>query len=399
MEYQENLRRAAEEATLANAAKTDFLRRMSHDIRTPINGIHGMVQIADRFPNDAKKQAECRAKIMRSSDFLLDLVNDVLDMSKLESGEMQLEEVPFNLNELLHDVGMLLSTQAQARGITYTITMEDKREKRVIGSPLHLRQIFQNIGGNAIKYGRAGGYVHATCSIVSQTENTVRYRFICEDNGCGMSEEFQKHMFEPFSQENSCARTTYQGTGLGLSIVKKLVDAMGGTVTVVSEKGVGTTFITEIPLKLDPAAFDAEKPEEEIDTTVFRGLHVLLVEDNEVNMEIAAFLLEDSGAEVTKAWNGAEGLEKFNASAPGTYDLILMDIMMPVMNGLEAAEKIRALDRPDSETVPIFAMTANAFSDDAARSRKAGMNEHLTKPLDLEKITKAVRKYCKKNSR
>ncbi len=192
MEYQENLRRAAEEATLANAAKTDFLRRMSHDIRTPINGIHGMVQIADRFPNDAKKQAECRAKIMRSSDFLLELVNDVLDMSKLESGEMQLEEVPFNLNELLHDVGMLLSTQAQARGITYTITMEDKREKHVIGSPLHLGQIFQNIGGNAIKYGRASDYVHATCSIVSQTENTVRYRFICEDNGCGMSEEFQK---------------------------------------------------------------------------------------------------------------------------------------------------------------------------------------------------------------
>lgn len=226
MEYQENLRRAAEEATLANAAKTDFLRRMSHDIRTPINGIRGMVQIADRFPNDAKKQAECRAKIMRSSDFLLELVNDVLDMSKLESGEMQLEEVPFNLNELLHDVGTLLSTQAQARGITYTITMEDKREKHVIGSPLHLRQIFQNIGGNAIKYGRAGGYVHATCSIVSQTENTVRYRFICEDNGCGMSEEYQKHMFEPFSQENSGARTTYQGTGLGLSIVKKLVDAM-----------------------------------------------------------------------------------------------------------------------------------------------------------------------------
>ena len=399
MEYQENLRRAAEEATLANAAKTDFLRRMSHDIRTPINGIRGMVQIADRFPNDAKKQAECRAKIMRSSDFLLELVNDVLDMSKLESGEMQLEEVPFNLNELLHDVGTLLSTQAQARGITCTLTMDDKRENHVIGSPLHLRRIFQNIGGNAIKYGRAGGYVHAACSIVSQTENTVRYRFICEDNGCGMSEEFQKHMFEPFSQENSGARTTYQGTGLGLSIVKKLVDAMGGTVTVVSEKGVGTTFITEIPLKLDPAASDAEKPEEEIDTTVFRGLHVLLVEDNEVNMEIAAFLLEDSGAEVTKAWNGAEGLEKFKASAPGTYDLILMDIMMPVMNGLEAAEKIRALDRPDSETVPIFAMTANAFSDDAARSRKAGMNEHLTKPLDLEKITKAVRKYCKKNSR
>ena len=399
MEYQENLRRAAEDATLANAAKTDFLRRMSHDIRTPINGIRGMVQIADRFPNDAKKLAECRAKIMRSSDFLLELVNDVLDMSKLESGEMQLEEVPFDLNELLHDVGTLLSTQAQARGITCTLTMEDKREKHVIGSPLHLRQIFQNIGGNAIKYGRAGGYVHATCSIVSQTENTVRYRFICEDNGCGMSEEYQKHMFEPFSQENSGARTTYQGTGLGLSIVKKLVDAMGGTVTVVSEKGVGTTFITEIPLKLDPAASDAEKPEEEIDTTVFRGLHVLLVEDNEVNMEIAAFLLEDSGAEVTKAWNGAEGLEKFKASAPGTYDLILMDIMMPVMNGLEAAEKIRALDRPDSETVPIFAMTANAFSDDAARSRKAGMNEHLTKPLDLEKITKAVRKYCKKNSR
>lgn len=191
MEYQENLRRAAEEATLANAAKTDFLRRMSHDIRTPINGIRGMVQIADCFPNDAKKQAECRAKIMRSSDFLLELINDVLDMSKLESGEMQLEEVLFDLNELLHDVGMLLSTQAQARGITYTITMEDKREKHVIGSPLHLRQIFQNIGGNAIKYGRAGGYVHATCSIVSQTENTVRYHFICEDNGCGMSEEFQ----------------------------------------------------------------------------------------------------------------------------------------------------------------------------------------------------------------
>ena len=204
-------------------------------MRTPINAIYGYVRFAGAFPDDQVKQQECRNKILTASGYLLEMIKSVLDMSKLESGEMQLEEVPFNLNELLHDVGTLLSTQAQARGITCTLTMEDKREKHVIGSPLHLRRIFQNIGGNAIKYGRAGGYVHATCSIVSQTENTVRYRFICEDNGCGMSEEYQKHMFEPFSQENSGARTTYQGTGLGLSIVKKLVDAMGGTVTVVSE--------------------------------------------------------------------------------------------------------------------------------------------------------------------
>ena len=291
-------------------------------------------------------------------------------------------------------IGLLEQNQ-----ITHRVHRKNIQHTALKGSPLQLRQIMLNLFSNAVKYNKPQGSVDTDVEELSCDGKTAWYEFRIADTGIGMSEEFQKRMFEPFSQENSGARTTYQGTGLGLSIVKKLVDAMGGTVTVVSEKGVGTTFITEIPLKLDPAASDAEKPEEEIDTTVFRGLHVLLVEDNEVNMEIAAFLLEDSGAEVTKAWNGAEGLEKFKASAPGTYDLILMDIMMPVMNGLEAAEKIRALDRPDSETVPIFAMTANAFSDDAARSRKAGMNEHLTKPLDLEKITKAVRKYCKKNSR
>ena len=396
MEYQEKLRRAAEDATCANAAKTDFLRRMSHDIRTPINGIRGMVQIADHFPNDAEKQAECRTKVMQSSDFLLDLVNDVLDMSKLESGEMQLEEEPFDLNELLHDVGGLLSVQAKTRGIEYKVTMEGKIENHVIGSPVHLRQIFQNIGGNAIKYGKVGGYVHITCSVVSQTEDHAVYRFVCEDNGCGMSEEFQKHMFEPFSQEDTGARTTYQGTGLGLSIVKKLVDAMNGTIEVESRKNVGTTFITTIPFRLDHTVHMEEKPEDAEDTEVFRGLNVLLVEDNELNMEIAAFMLENGGARIIKAWNGKEALEKFENTEPYSFDLILMDIMMPVMNGLEAAEKIRALDRPDAKTVPIFAMTANAFSDDVARSRAAGMNEHLTKPLDFEKITQAVKKYCGK---
>ena len=287
-EYQKQLKAEALKAEAANIAKTEFLQRMSHDIRTPINGIRGMVQIADRFPNDAKKQAECRAKIMRSSDFLLDLVNDVLDMSKLESGEMQLEEVPFNLNELLHDVGTLLSTQAQARGITCTLTMEDKREKHVIGSPLHLRQIFQNIGGNAIKYGRAGGYVHATCSIVSQTENTVRYRFICEDNGCGMSEEFQKRAFEPFVQENAQARTNYPGSGLGLAIAKKTVDYLGGEISFVSEQGKGMTFTVTLPLRIDRDYKAAEPKKQETDDSI-EGVSILLAEDNDLNMEIAEF--------------------------------------------------------------------------------------------------------------
>ena len=390
-EYQNQIIQTAEEARQANAAKTEFLRRMSHDIRTPINGVIGMLNIGDHFPEDMEKQKECREKIRGAAAFLFELVNDVLDMSKMESGEIELEQIPFDLRDILEELVPLIEVQAVERGIHFTYKRENGVHWHLIGSPVHLRQILLNIAGNAVKYNRENGSLSLSCREVSCIDEYVMFEFQCIDTGKGMSKEFQQHMFEPFSQEESGARTTLNGTGLGLSIVKKLVEKMNGEIDVISEEGKGSTFTINLPLKIDPQAEEnnPQISQEEQELSI-KGTKILLVEDNELNMEIAEFLLENEGAVVTKVWNGQEAVEAFQNAPAGTFDVILMDIMMPVMDGLTAARTIRALDRPDAAQIPIIAMTANAFDEDRKRSRDAGMNGHLAKPLNMPDVLKTI---------
>ena len=394
MEYQEKLFASMEEAKRANVAKTEFLRRMSHDIRTPINGILGLLEIGDHFPDDMEKQSECRKKIRGASGFLFNLVNDVLDMSKMESGEIIIEEVPFSLQNILDEVVELIEVQAVEQGLQFDAKRSEDAEWNLIGSPVHLHQILVNIAGNAVKYSRKNGYLHLSCYQISADEDTAIFRFVCEDNGVGMSKEFQEHMFEPFTQEEDSPRTKLGGTGLGLSIVKKLLEQMDGTIEVASERGKGSKFMVTIPFQIDRLAKEKETKENvQKDLRPLQDMCILLVEDNELNMEIAEFILEDKGASIIKAWNGKEAVDIFEASEPESIDVILMDIMMPVMDGLTATQTIRKLERKDAATVPILAMTANAFADDAKRSRQAGMNEHLSKPLDIGKVIEAIEKY------
>lgn len=399
LEYQKKLEQAIREAEHANMTKTDFLRRMSHDIRTPINGIRGMLEIGNHFPEDVQKQKECREKIWEASGFLLDLVNDVLDMNKLESGNIQLEEIPFNLSDVLHEVSVIIEVQAKEHGLTFHTVQENGTHWNLIGSPLHLRQMLMNVLGNAVKYNRKNGSVSISCSEVSSDEETAVFEFVCADTGIGIGEDFQKRIFEPFAQENEAVRTSYSGTGLGLSIVKALVERMHGTIRFDSEKRKGTTFYITIPFKIDknPPAEEKEPEEISCNTSKLEKVRILLVEDNELNMEIAEFMLENEGALVTKAWNGKEAVEIFEQSVPGTYPVILMDLMMPVMDGLEAARTIRKMQREDAASVAIIAMTANSFSDDVERCREAGMNEHLSKPLDFGKLADTIKKYMNSN--
>ena len=397
LDYQERLRRAAQEAERANIAKTDFLRRMSHDIRTPINGIRGMVDISRFYKDDQVKQEECRNKIMSASSFLLDLVNSVLDMNKLESGEVKLEEKPFRMSRLLKETSGVLEMQARECGITLNVCNEADEHDYLIGSPVHLGQVLQNIIGNAIKYNNDSGTVDVTCREISYDGNTAEFEFVCADTGIGMSEEFQQHAFEPFAQENESARTSYAGTGLGLPITKELVEQMGGSISFTSAPGEGTEFHIVIPFVIDTE----EKPDEAAldkpdDLEMVNGAKILVVEDNDLNMEIVEFILRNHGADIVKAWNGREGVDIFASSSVGEFDMILMDVMMPVMNGINAARAIRALNRADAATVPIIAMTANAFTDDREASAEAGMNEHLAKPLNADELMDTVRKYYNK---
>ena len=391
-EYQESLKAAALKAESANLAKTEFLQRMSHDIRTPINGIRGMVEIGDRCPQDMARQADCRKKIWEASTLLLELVNEVLDMGKLESGEIVLESVPFDLPELLREITDVLEKQAAERGIALYCEYSRLPHPWLVGSPLHIKRLLMNVLSNAIKYNRDKGRVMLDCFELSCTRDKVQICFVCADTGIGMSEEFQKRMFEPFTQENAGARSVYGGTGLGMSITKSLVDKIGGTIGVESRQGVGTTYTITLPFGI--ASTKAAEPEpQQMDLTVLQGRRLLLAEDNALNMEIMEFLLTEVGVKVTKATDGQQAVEAFTASPPGGFDAILMDVMMPVRDGHEATRAIRAMDRPDAKTIPIFAMTANAFVEDRCKALQAGMNEHLAKPIDPDTLYRLLVKY------
>ena len=390
--YKAELLIAAKKAESANEAKTEFLQRMSHDIRTPINGICGMIDMAEHYADDMEKQAEYRAKIKGASHLLLELVNEVLDMSKLESDEVVLEEIPFNLSSISEEVLAVIEQMAAEQNIRIMWEKKEITHRDLIGSPGYVKRVIMNFLSNAVKYNRANGHIYLSCrEIPSEQPGMTTMEFVCRDTGIGMTEEFQKHIFEPFAQEYMGSRTKFAGIGLGMAIARKLVEKMGGTITFESEKGVGTTFVIRVPFKIDP---DADKREEQKDVSEksIKGLHILLAEDNELNMEIAEFVLQNEGADVTKAWDGQEAVELFRNSEPGEFDVILMDIMMPVMNGYEATKMIRSLDREDAKEVPIIAMTANAFTEDRIRAKAAGMDEHVAKPVDVELLIKVIHK-------
>ena len=395
--YKAELLVAAKKAEAANEAKTEFLQRMSHDIRTPINGICGLVNMADHYADNVEKQMEYRTKVKEASNLLLELVNDVLDMSKLESGEIVLEEIPFNLSSISREVFVVIEQMAAEQNIRVVWEKKEITHRDFIGSPGYVKRVMMNILSNAVKYNKENGQIYISCvEIPSEQPEMTTMEFVCRDTGIGMAEEFQKHIFEPFAQEHTGSRAKFAGTGLGMAISKKLVEEMGGTITFESEKGVGTTFVIRVPFKIDPDADKREEPKNVSEKSI-KGLHVLLAEDNELNMEIAEFVLQNEGAEVTKAWNGQEAVERFRNSEAGEFDVILMDIMMPVLNGYEAARRIRSLDREDAKKIPIIAMTANAFTEDRIRAKEAGMDEHVAKPVDAELLIKVIHKLVKCN--
>ena len=393
--YKAELLIAAKKAEAANEAKTEFLQRMSHDIRTPINGICGLVNMADHYAGDMEKQTEYRTKVKEASNMLLELVNDVLDMSKLDSGEVVLEEISFNLSKIFEEVLVVIGQIAVEQNIRIGWEKKEITHRDLIGSPGYVKRVMMNILSNAVKYNRKNGNIYISCmEIPSEQPEMTMMEFVCRDTGIGMTEEFQKYIFEPFAQEHAGSRTKFAGTGLGMPITKKLVEKMGGTITFESKEGFGTTFVIRVPFKID---LDADKREEQKDASEksIKGLHILLAEDNELNVEIAEFVLQNEGAEVTKAWNGQEAVELFGNSEPGEFDVILMDIMMPVMNGYEATKMIRSLEREDAKTIPIIAMTANAFTEDRIRAKESGMDEHIAKPVDVELLVKVIHKLVK----
>ena len=394
--YKAELLIAAKKAEAANEAKTEFLQRMSHDIRTPINGICGMVNMADHYADDMEKQKEYRTKVKEASNLLLELVNDVLDMSKLESGEIVLEEIPFNLSKISREVFVVIEQMAAEQNIRIVWEKKEITHRDLMGSPGYVKRVMMNILSNAMKYNRENGHIYISCiEIPSEQPEMTMMEFVCRDTGIGMAEEFQKHIFEPFAQEHAGSRTKFAGTGLGMPIAKKLIEKMGGTITFESVEGVGTTFVIRVPFRIDTDRDSKVETGEKTEVSI-RGLHILLAEDNELNMEIAEFMLQNEGAEVTKAWDGQEVVKIFEKSRSGEFDVILMDIMMPVMNGYEAAKMIRSLDREDAKAIPIIAMTANAFTEDRLRAKEAGMDEHVAKPVDVESLIKVIHRLVER---
>ena len=405
-EYRNEYDRLESDARVANNVKTDFLRRMSHDIRTPINGIRGMLDIADYYADDLQKQQECRDKIREASGYLLELVNDILDMSKLESGEIVWKDEPFDLRQVLREITSITKLQAAERNIDFSVVEDNIVHAKLIGSTVLLKRICFNLIGNALKYNKENGWLRVSCNEIAFDGESGEYEFGCADSGIGMSEEFQKRMYEPFAQEDPSFKNFYSGSGLGLAIVKKLVDALDGTIDVQSTRGVGTTFTVRLRFKTDKEAANgnADTAKEIVSATEkaagaaqdkkpLAGVKILLAEDNELNLEIARFMLTTAGAQVDEVYNGRAALDTYLASEEGHYDVLLMDVMMPVMDGITATKLIRASKRKDASVLPIFAMTANAFSEDIVRVREAGMNEHCPKPLNRDKLIAMILKY------
>lgn len=390
-DYGDKLAKAAREASSANSAKTEFLRRMSHDLRTPINGIRGMVEVGDANADDLQKQTDCRSKIWTASGLLLDLANEALDMSCLESGQVDLDLVPTNLVSLTREVRDILERQAEERLVTIICDQQTLDHPYARVSVTHLKRLLVNIAGNAVKYNRRGGYVRLACREVEPVNGVPVYEYTIADNGIGMSEEFQQHLYEPFCREEQQVEGASSGTGLGAPIAKQLVELMGGTMSFTSTLGQGTTFTIRLPFeKCERSEIPQDVRVDAGDGAALQGLRVLLVEDNDLNAEIAQFTLARAGAVVTHAKDGESAVEMFAASAPHEYDVVLMDIMMPGIDGLEATRRIRALDREDAATTSIIAVSANAFADDRRLSREAGMNAHLSKPVSSQELVEAL---------
>ncbi len=397
-EQEARLVEALKSAEDANKAKSTFLSHMSHDIRTPINGIMGMTTIALNHTDDIDRVTDCLHKIDDSSHHLLSLVNDVLDLSRIDAGKTTISHEPFDLISLVGDCASIIRGELVGRKITFETDTSEVTNHLLIGDALHMRQVFINILGNSVKFTHDGDGIYMRVrELDSTSEEPVHwFHFELEDTGIGMSEDYLPKLFDSFSQEEDGSRTTYVGTGLGMAITKQLIELMHGTIQVESKLNVGTKMTIELPLELDTSSLeeyiDDEASEAEVD---LNGMRILVAEDNEINMEIVTMTLEESGAEVTQAYNGKEALDIFSDSEPGYFDVILMDIMMPVMNGLDASRSIRALDRADAETITIIAATANAYTEDIQKTREAGMNAHVSKPIDIPSLLSILKGYAK----
>lgn len=393
IEQQQKLQKALDDAKRANAEKSRFLARMSHDMRTPLNGIVGLLEIDKKHADDIDYLMENRRKAVVVTNHLVSLINDVLDMAKIEEGNLTLAHEPFNIVQEGREATVLINFQAQEAGITATVNAAslDPSLVRVYGSPLHLRRAMMNIYSNCIKYNRENGKVNTDIQIVAHDGKMVTYRWIITDTGIGMSQEFLQKMFDPFAQADIDARSVYQGTGLGMSISKALIEQMGGTLEVSSQLGVGSTFVVTIPFEL--AGEGAVVQPEPAEPVSIRGMRILLAEDNDLNREIAETILREEGAEVTSVVNGREAVDAVRNNPPGTFDLVLMDVMMPEMDGHEATRRIRRLGRRDVWTLPIVAMTANAFSEDVRQCLDVGMNAHIAKPLNVPQMLRTIAQY------
>ena len=394
----EELALAKEDAERANDAKSNFLARMSHDIRTPMNGIVGMTKIARDNVGNNEKVVFALDRIDSASNQLKNLINDVLDMSKLESGKTILAFEPFNINTILENLKDVFADMISEKGIHFEMEKHDIQHENLIGSPIHIQRIIQNIESNAIKYNKPNGRLKIEIEEKFLQNNQTSFRFTISDTGIGMTDKFKQHLFEPFSRENENAGTQYMGTGLGMAITKELLDLMNGSISVESTLGEGTVFVVEIPCEININA-DDEQEEKAAVIDNLSGLNILVVEDNKINAEIVEYILEKSGAQVTLANNGKDAVDMFFESPENYYDIILMDVMMPVMNGYEATRNIRKLQRKDAGKIPIIAMTANAFTKDKQDAIDAGMNEHVAKPLDINQLLEIISKYKHKIGR